>query len=156
MRKKVKFIEDQIDSLSMGKEWKTSSYYKEILRRISESPLENVHLLATYLKEKQFSSLSKEDADKLTQIVTHFEPIIRTGVAGYKDRPYWDRDENKLVENGLFETAAYLMGQHMAYSAVSQEPVPPMTTRVSPWSLANCSGWSIYLPAGASIWNMLR
>ena len=40
-----------------------------------------------------------------------------------------------LVENGLFETAAYLMGQHMAYSAASQEPVPPMTTRVSPWSV---------------------
>jgi crotonobetainyl-CoA:carnitine CoA-transferase CaiB-like acyl-CoA transferase len=46
----------------------------------------------------------------------------RTGVGG-------------LVENGLFETAAYLMGQHMAYSAASQEPVPPMTTRVSPWSV---------------------
>ena len=27
------------------------------------------------------------------------------------------------------------MGQHMAYSAASQEPVPPMTTRVSPWSV---------------------
>lgn len=40
-----------------------------------------------------------------------------------------------LVENGLFETAAYLMGQHMAYSAASQKPVPPMTTRVSPWSV---------------------
>lgn len=40
-----------------------------------------------------------------------------------------------LVENGLFETAAYLMGQHMAYSAASQKPVPPMAARVSPWSV---------------------
>lgn len=40
-----------------------------------------------------------------------------------------------LIENGLFETAAYLMGQHMAYSAVSQEPVPPMAARISPWSV---------------------
>ncbi len=41
----------------------------------------------------------------------------------------------KLIESGLFETAAYLMGQHMAYAAISQEPVPPMSARVSPWSI---------------------
>lgn len=40
-----------------------------------------------------------------------------------------------LVENGLFETAAFIMGQHMAYAAVSQEPVPPMAARISPWSV---------------------
>ena len=40
-----------------------------------------------------------------------------------------------LIENGLFETAAFIMGQHMAYSAISQEPVPPMAVRVSPWSI---------------------
>ena len=40
-----------------------------------------------------------------------------------------------LIENGLFETAAFIMGQHMAYSAISQEPVPPMAARVSPWSV---------------------
>jgi crotonobetainyl-CoA:carnitine CoA-transferase CaiB-like acyl-CoA transferase len=43
--------------------------------------------------------------------------------------------EGALVENGLFETAAFLMGQHMAYSAISQEPVPPMAARISPWSV---------------------
>ncbi|HSG18962.1 MAG TPA: CaiB/BaiF CoA-transferase family protein [Anaerolineae bacterium] len=42
-----------------------------------------------------------------------------------------------LVENGLFETAAFIMGQHMAYSAISQAPVPPMAARVSPWSVYN-------------------
>jgi crotonobetainyl-CoA:carnitine CoA-transferase CaiB-like acyl-CoA transferase len=41
----------------------------------------------------------------------------------------------KLVQNGLFETAAYLMGQHMAYSAISQETLPPMPARVSAWSV---------------------
>jgi crotonobetainyl-CoA:carnitine CoA-transferase CaiB-like acyl-CoA transferase len=40
-----------------------------------------------------------------------------------------------LVENGLFETAAFIMGQHMAYAAVDQEPVPPMATRLSPWAI---------------------
>ncbi len=40
-----------------------------------------------------------------------------------------------LVENGLFETAAFIMGQHMAYAAISQEPVPPMAARISPWSI---------------------
>jgi crotonobetainyl-CoA:carnitine CoA-transferase CaiB-like acyl-CoA transferase len=41
----------------------------------------------------------------------------------------------KLVQNGLFETAAYIMGQHMAYSAISQETIPPMPARVSAWSI---------------------
>jgi len=42
-----------------------------------------------------------------------------------------------LIENGLFETAAFIMGQHMAYSAISQAPVPPMAARVSPWAVYN-------------------
>jgi crotonobetainyl-CoA:carnitine CoA-transferase CaiB-like acyl-CoA transferase len=49
-----------------------------------------------------------------------------------------ERDQSgqgSLVENGLFETAAFIMGQHMAYSAISQEPVPPMAVRVSPWAI---------------------
>jgi crotonobetainyl-CoA:carnitine CoA-transferase CaiB-like acyl-CoA transferase len=40
-----------------------------------------------------------------------------------------------LVECGLFETAAFLMGQHMAYSAISHHPVPPMPARVSAWAV---------------------
>jgi crotonobetainyl-CoA:carnitine CoA-transferase CaiB-like acyl-CoA transferase len=41
----------------------------------------------------------------------------------------------KLVMNGLFETAAFIMGQHMAYSAISQEIIPPMPARVSAWAI---------------------
>ena len=41
----------------------------------------------------------------------------------------------QLVQTGLFETAAYIMGQHMAYSAVGREPVPPMPARVSAWGI---------------------
>jgi crotonobetainyl-CoA:carnitine CoA-transferase CaiB-like acyl-CoA transferase len=40
-----------------------------------------------------------------------------------------------LVESGLFETAAFLMGQHMAHAAISGEPVPPMPARVSAWAV---------------------
>ena len=40
-----------------------------------------------------------------------------------------------FVESALFETAAFLMGQHMAYAALSQEPVPPMPARVSAWAV---------------------
>ncbi len=43
--------------------------------------------------------------------------------------------QGAFVQNGLFETAAYIMGQHMAYAAISQEPVPPMPARVSPWAV---------------------
>ncbi len=43
--------------------------------------------------------------------------------------------KGKFVQASLFETTAFLMGQHMAYSAISQTPVPPMPARVSAWSI---------------------
>jgi len=43
--------------------------------------------------------------------------------------------KGQLVKAALFETAAFLMGHHMAYSAVSKEPVPPMPARVSAWAI---------------------
>jgi crotonobetainyl-CoA:carnitine CoA-transferase CaiB-like acyl-CoA transferase len=41
----------------------------------------------------------------------------------------------KEVKAGLFETTAFLMGQHMAYGAITKIPVPPMPARVSAWSI---------------------
>ncbi len=41
----------------------------------------------------------------------------------------------KLVKASLFETTAFLMGQHMACSAITHQPVPPMPDRVSAWSI---------------------
>ena len=35
----------------------------------------------------------------------------------------------------LFEATAFLMGQHMALSALTKEPVPPMPKRVSAWAI---------------------
>ncbi len=49
-----------------------------------------------------------------------------------------ERDQSgkgQLVRSALFETAAFLMGHHMAYSAISKEPVPPMPARVSAWAI---------------------
>ncbi|MCA9911845.1 MAG: CoA transferase, partial [Anaerolineae bacterium] len=43
--------------------------------------------------------------------------------------------QGKLVKNGLYETAAFIMGQHMAYSAIAQVEVPPMPARVSAWAI---------------------
>jgi crotonobetainyl-CoA:carnitine CoA-transferase CaiB-like acyl-CoA transferase len=43
--------------------------------------------------------------------------------------------KGKLVKAALFETMAFLMGQFMAYSALTQLPVPPMPARVSAWSV---------------------
>ena len=40
-----------------------------------------------------------------------------------------------FVKSALFETTAFLMGQHMAYAALTGEPVPPMPVRVSAWSV---------------------
>jgi crotonobetainyl-CoA:carnitine CoA-transferase CaiB-like acyl-CoA transferase len=43
--------------------------------------------------------------------------------------------EGAFLKTALFETAAFFMGQHMAYGAISGEPVPPMPARVSAWSI---------------------
>jgi crotonobetainyl-CoA:carnitine CoA-transferase CaiB-like acyl-CoA transferase len=43
--------------------------------------------------------------------------------------------KGKLVKSALFETTAFLMGQHMAYGAITKTPVPPMPARVSAWSI---------------------
>ncbi len=43
--------------------------------------------------------------------------------------------EGEFLKTSLFETAAYFMGQHMAYGALTDEPVPPMPARVSAWSI---------------------
>jgi len=43
--------------------------------------------------------------------------------------------QGQLVQSGLFETAAFVMGHHMAYAALSNEPIPPMPARVSAWSI---------------------
>ncbi|MGA2343979.1 MAG: CoA transferase [Steroidobacteraceae bacterium] len=53
------------------------------------------------------------------------------------------------VECGLFETAAFLMGQHLAYAAVTGQPVPPMPARVSAWAVyeifQSADGESIFI-----------
>ena len=41
----------------------------------------------------------------------------------------------QLVKSTLYETAVFLVGQHMAYAAVSGQPVPPMPARVSAWGI---------------------
>jgi crotonobetainyl-CoA:carnitine CoA-transferase CaiB-like acyl-CoA transferase len=47
-----------------------------------------------------------------------------------------DRDgKGRLVQSALFETAAFVMGHHLAYAIASGEPVPPMPERVSAWSV---------------------
>jgi crotonobetainyl-CoA:carnitine CoA-transferase CaiB-like acyl-CoA transferase len=47
-----------------------------------------------------------------------------------------DRDgTGAVVESALFETAAFLMGQFMAASALTGKPVPPMPARVSAWAV---------------------
>jgi len=40
-----------------------------------------------------------------------------------------------FVKSALFETTAFVMGQHMAYAALTDGPVPPMSVRVSAWSI---------------------
>jgi crotonobetainyl-CoA:carnitine CoA-transferase CaiB-like acyl-CoA transferase len=41
----------------------------------------------------------------------------------------------EYITASLFESTAFLVGQHMAYSAVSGKPAPPMPNRVSAWSI---------------------
>jgi crotonobetainyl-CoA:carnitine CoA-transferase CaiB-like acyl-CoA transferase len=43
--------------------------------------------------------------------------------------------KGQFVTSALFESAMFLMGQHLAYAALSREPVPPMPARVSAWAV---------------------
>lgn len=46
-----------------------------------------------------------------------------------------DSGNGQLVKSTLYETAVFLVGQHMAYAAVSGQTVPPMPARVSAWGI---------------------
>lgn len=41
----------------------------------------------------------------------------------------------KLVSSGLFETTAFMVGQHMAQEVVTGTPPPPMSVRQSAWAI---------------------
>jgi len=50
----------------------------------------------------------------------------------------YDRErtgKGTFVKSALFETTAFVMGQHMACSALTEGDVPPMPARVSAWSV---------------------
>jgi crotonobetainyl-CoA:carnitine CoA-transferase CaiB-like acyl-CoA transferase len=54
-----------------------------------------------------------------------------------------------LVRTSLFESAMLLMGQHLAYAALTDVPVPPMPARVSAWAIydqfATADGQGVFL-----------
>jgi len=43
--------------------------------------------------------------------------------------------EGAYVKSSLYETCAFLVGQHMAYQSQVDYPIPPMPERVSAWSI---------------------
>lgn len=43
--------------------------------------------------------------------------------------------KGQKVQSALFETAVFLMGQHICYAAQSDGPIPPMAERVSAWAI---------------------
>jgi crotonobetainyl-CoA:carnitine CoA-transferase CaiB-like acyl-CoA transferase len=55
----------------------------------------------------------------------------------------------QLVQSALFETAAFLMGQHLAYAAKVGGSIPPMPERVSAWSVyelfATANGKKVFI-----------
>ena len=44
-------------------------------------------------------------------------------------------DQGQEITTSLFETTAYLVGQHMAQKAVTGTPAPPMPARISAWAI---------------------
>lgn len=43
--------------------------------------------------------------------------------------------KGRFVKAALFESTAFMMGQHMAYAALARQPVKPMPARVRTWSI---------------------
>ena len=58
--------------------------------------------------------------------------------AGVASRARQQRDrtgKGGLVESALFESVVFLMGQHLAITAMNGAPPPPMPERVSSWAI---------------------
>jgi crotonobetainyl-CoA:carnitine CoA-transferase CaiB-like acyl-CoA transferase len=57
----------------------------------------------------------------------------------------------QTVTTSLYETCAFLVGQHMAQYAVTGKPAPPMTQRQSAWSVydifESCNGEKVFVAA---------
>lgn len=65
---------------------------------------------------------------------------INGGMFGYIGilQALYEREKTgkgKFVKSALFETCAFLMGQHMAYSSQVEGNIPPMPARVSAWAI---------------------
>jgi crotonobetainyl-CoA:carnitine CoA-transferase CaiB-like acyl-CoA transferase len=60
-----------------------------------------------------------------------FAVIAILGALRERDRT----GKGTLVESALYESAVFLMGQHLAYAAQSDRPIPPMPERVSAWAV---------------------
>jgi len=43
--------------------------------------------------------------------------------------------EGQLVRSSLFESVVFIMGQFMAYAALTREAVPPMSARLAAWAI---------------------
>ncbi|MCX6129995.1 MAG: CoA transferase [Proteobacteria bacterium] len=43
--------------------------------------------------------------------------------------------EAQFIQSSLYETCAFLMGQHLACATLSKSPIPPMPERVSAWAV---------------------
>ena len=43
--------------------------------------------------------------------------------------------KGQIVKSGLFESTVFMMGQHMASSIVTNEPVLPMPEKLSAWGI---------------------
>jgi crotonobetainyl-CoA:carnitine CoA-transferase CaiB-like acyl-CoA transferase len=54
-------------------------------------------------------------------------------LAALRDRDRTGRGQR--VMNGLFETAAYLMGQHMAFASTQDAPIPPFPGKPRSWAI---------------------
>lgn len=54
--------------------------------------------------------------------------------------------KGSFVQSSLYETTAFLMGQHMAYGAITQTKVPPMPDRVSAWSIYRIFDTADHIP----------
>ncbi len=136
------FAPGTMDRLGLGTEELTERYPRLIyctLKGFLPGPYENRTALDEVVQ--MMSGLAYMTGPRGTPLRAGASIVdVMTGVYGamavilaLRERDTTGRGQ--VVRSALFETAAFIMGHHMAYAVASGEEVPPMPERVSAWAV---------------------
>ncbi|MCM8536997.1 MAG: cytochrome c family protein [Lentisphaeraceae bacterium] len=93
-QKKLDYVLERISQTTPGKVWLKSSEFMQVLQRVRENPLDELHEIKTFLSEKCLSAIGDQDKQRIIKIIEVID--------NHQDREsYWTELEYQRVKNGL-------------------------------------------------------